>query len=221
MPPRPTELDRDRGVRWGQWRREDDLLRLHLVDELVRVEPPDVPLALVCTQGQHDLCCAVEGRPVVAAADADSRFDAWECSHLGGDRFAANLLLLPSGILFGGLTTATAATVLDAAATGRVVLQHYRGRCGDPSPAQATQWFLMRALGEARPETVTVDPPAAADTLARPAGAVTMTAEHAGTRYRLDLTWTASEPAHLTCRARGDARFRSWNLERVQEFSRM
>jgi hypothetical protein len=209
-PERWAVVDRDRGVSWGSWSAEADLLRLDLAAELARVRPAAVPLALVCTQGRHDLCCAVEGRPVVAAAATDSRFDVWECSHLGGDRFAANLLLLPSGRLFGGLTAALVPKLLSAAAADRVLLGNYRGRCGDPSVVQAAQWHLLNALGEDRPDQVVVEPPATPP--AAPAGALSVTARHAGQVYRLDLAWAPSSPTHLTCRATHDAQVREWTL---------
>lgn len=196
------------GTRWGRWRRDEDLLAVDLgpdpVDGDAWSPDPGRPLALVCTQGRHDLCCAVEGRPVVAAA-ADPRIDVWECSHLGGDRFAANLLWLPDGYLFGGLSAATTAPVLQAALQGRVVLDHFRGRCGDPVVVQAGRWHLMRMLGEDRPDQVRIE-------AVRPAEGGerrnTVTAGHAGRRYRLELEWSWTEPQHLTCRAAGDARVR-------------
>jgi hypothetical protein len=207
-------VERDRGVRWGSWSSEEDLLRLDLAAELALVEPAALPLALVCTQGRHDVCCAVEGRPVVAAATTDPRFDVWECSHVGGDRFAANLLLLPSGLLLGGLTAAVTPEVLSAAASGRVLLEHYRGRFGDPAPAQAAQWHLMNALGEDDPAQVAVDPvPTTGEALSRASGVVTVTAHHAGRSYRLDLAWFPSSPNHLTCRAPTETRVREWTLD--------
>lgn len=58
-------------------------------------------LWLVCTHGKRDACCAKFGRPVVdalAAVDADAT---WEVSHIGGHRFAGNVLVLPSGEVYG------------------------------------------------------------------------------------------------------------------------
>src|SRR3712207_7703861 len=43
-----------------------------------------------------------------------SGWDVWECSHLGGDRFAANVLLVPTGDLFGSLDAASAVDVVRA-----------------------------------------------------------------------------------------------------------
>jgi hypothetical protein len=209
-------VERGRGVRWGHWRTGADLRELDVVAELARIDragsPGERPLALVCTQGRHDVCCAIEGRPVAAAAARDVRVAVWECSHVGGDRFAANLLLLPSGLMFGGVTAATAPAVLDAALVGRVVLEHFRGRVGDPGPVQAAQWHLLRALGEDRPDRVRLDPAPATPNASGAAGTVSLVGHHAGARYRLELAWSPSAPNHLTCRATADTRVRTYQL---------
>lgn len=199
----------DGGLLWGEWRTDDELRDLDVAAAVPAFDPASQrPVALVCTHGRHDLCCAVEGRPVAAAAHADPAVDAWECSHLGGDRFAANLLFLPSGLLFGGLGPAETGPVLAAARDGRVLLEHFRGRCGDPVPAQAVQWLLMRALAEDRPDRVVVEQ---VDQL--PGAGLTALARHGDHRYRLRLAVGRTDPARLTCRAPGEARARTYRLE--------
>ncbi|HET6740591.1 MAG TPA: sucrase ferredoxin, partial [Kribbella sp.] len=59
------------------------------------------PVYLVCTHGRHDACCAVRGRPVAAALASAYPERTWECSHIGGDRFAANVVVLPHGLFYG------------------------------------------------------------------------------------------------------------------------
>jgi hypothetical protein len=203
-------VERDTGIRWGDWQSEADLEGLDVEAEFAAISGPAAkPVVLICTQGRHDVCCAIEGRPVAAAAAADDRVDAWECSHLGGDRFAANLLHLPSGLLFGGLTAQTTPAVLDAVTSGRVLLEHFRGRYGDAAVGQAAQWFLMQTLQEDRPENVRVvrvDPPGADE-----AGQAVV-AEHSGQTYRLRVASTVAAPQHLTCRAQADSRVRYYHL---------
>ena len=58
----------------------------------------------MCTHGRHDACCAERGRPVAAALTAARPEQTWEVSHVGGDRFAANLLVLPEGLYYGQVT---------------------------------------------------------------------------------------------------------------------
>jgi hypothetical protein len=203
------------GLLWGEWRQDEELLELDVTAALPAFDPAEQrPVALVCTHGRHDLCCAIEGRPVVAAAAADPLVDVWECSHLGGDRFAANLLWLPAGLLFGGLTAAGTGPLLAAARSGRVRLEHFRGRCGDSEVAQAAQWFGMRELAEDRPDEVVVErvePRSGSGT--GPGSVLVAVVRRAGVRYRLRLSVGRSEPAHLTCRARVDARVRTYRLE--------
>ena len=111
---------------------------------------PAEPLLLVCTQGRHDPCCAVRGRPV-AKALAERRPDStWECSHLGGDRFAANLLVLPQGVYLGRVTAADADAVLQALADGRVPARWFRGRTAFPPVVQAAQHLAAERTGADR-----------------------------------------------------------------------
>ena len=61
-------------------------------------EPADGSIEFICTHSGRDACCAVLGRQEVTRTPG-----AWECSHLGGHRFAATSLVLPDGNCFGRL----------------------------------------------------------------------------------------------------------------------
>nr|WP_269204715.1 sucrase ferredoxin [Motilibacter deserti] len=91
-------------------------------------EPVDGPALLVCTHGAKDMCCAVEGRPLARALEAVHGDRVWECSHVGGDRFAGNLVVAPHGEYHGHLDPAGALTAAAAAVAGRVELAGFRGR---------------------------------------------------------------------------------------------
>ena len=108
------------------------------------------PLLLVCTHGRHDQCCAVRGRPLAAALSALRREQVWECSHIGGDRFAANLLVLPQGLYLGRVPGEEAAAVVEALESGRLPVAYDRGRSSLPSPVQAAQHFARAATGRDR-----------------------------------------------------------------------
>ena len=112
---------------------------------------------LVCTNGRHDACCADFGRPVVRALAAASHPEVWECSHIGGDRFAANIVCLPTGVYFGRVEPDDAVGMLADFATGLLDLDHYRGRSCYSPLAQAAELFLRRELGEARLDGVVLD----------------------------------------------------------------
>jgi hypothetical protein len=106
------------------------------------------PLVLVCAHGRHDTCCAVGGRPVAAAlADADP--DAvWECSHIGGCRFAPTMVLLPHGFVLGGLPDPGSALEALARYRARAVDERWmRGRSSLPPAVQAAQHAARTRLG--------------------------------------------------------------------------
>jgi hypothetical protein len=138
-------------VQWGPWRDPGDLLGLDLAAALPDGATATGPqrLALVCTNGKRDQCCAVRGRPV-AAAIAAAGWDTWECSHLGGHRFAATIMLLPTGDMFGWLDPESAAEVVRRFDAGEVVPSHYRGRCGQSAPVQAALHAAAVRLGDFR-----------------------------------------------------------------------
>ena len=112
-------------------------------------------LFCVCTHGRHDACCAERGRPVAAALAAAHPEETWEVSHIGGDRFAGNLLVLPHGLYYGRLDAPTAVAV--GAATTRPA-SSTSTTCAaaraSPMPVQAAEIALRRELGETRNDAV-------------------------------------------------------------------
>jgi hypothetical protein len=104
------------------------------------------PLYLVCTNGRHDACCADFGRPVVRAL-ASAGIEAWEVSHVGGDRFAANVVCLPDGVYFGRVEPAGAARLLREHGAGRIDLTHYRGRSCYSPLLQSAERFVREDTG--------------------------------------------------------------------------
>ncbi|MFD0692362.1 sucrase ferredoxin [Actinomadura fibrosa] len=110
-------------------------------------EPVTEPVLLVCTHGRRNACCARTGAPLARALNA--RFDrlVWETTHVGGDRYAANLVCLPHGIYYGDLGETEAVAAVDAYLRGEVVLDRLRGRAGLPEPAQAAEHFVRAHTG--------------------------------------------------------------------------
>jgi hypothetical protein len=132
-------------------RHPDELLEIDLGElshgRSVGGEPIEEPLYLVCTNGKHDACCAEYGRPVIDALAPMLDGRVWECSHVGGDRFAGNLVCLPDGLYYGHLDPAVAASVVATHEAGRVDLDHWRGRSALPFPAQSAEAYVRRQLG--------------------------------------------------------------------------
>jgi len=106
------------------------------------------PLLLVCTHGRREVCCARFGRPVAVALAARFGPLVWETTHVGGDEFAANLVLLPEGAYFGRLDPRRAVVVAERALAGELELDAYRGTAGRSAQAQAAEAHLRRTLDE-------------------------------------------------------------------------
>jgi hypothetical protein len=70
----------------------------------------------------------------------------WECSHIGGDRWAANLVLLPDSLYFGHQDGASARRVLAAHDAGRLELLGFRGRTTSRLVEQAAEHHVRATL---------------------------------------------------------------------------
>lgn len=121
-------------------------------------------------------------------------WEVWETTHLGGCRFAANVLALPDGELFGSLDPGSAPTVLAALRDGRLVPAYHRGRFGEPREAQAARHHVMAAVGDDRVTAVqagTVHPLGG--------GVCDVDVRHGEDAYRVRLVSRREAPARLTC----------------------
>ena len=180
-----------------------DLLALRRPEPAGIGVPVTEPLLLVCTNGRHDRCCADRGRPL-AGALASSRHGelVWESSHIGGDRFAGNLVCLPDGLYFGRVGPAEASRVADAYLAGRIDLDHYRGRSCYDMPVQAAEHAVRRQWGLTGVSDLVL-------TGREAAGAGEVGTRWAGpdrtylARVRVE---SAEPPRALTCHSAGEAR---------------
>jgi hypothetical protein len=177
------------------------------------------PLFCVCTHGRHDVCCAEQGRPVAAALSASHPDQTWEVSHIGGDRFAGNVLVLPEGLYYGRVSPEAASALAQRHEAGRVDLDRLRGRSAYPFLMQAADAMLRRHLGVEEvygvqpvgSQRLFVDGAArvfavdlAVDTRS-PRRPATATPEHPGHElWRVTLRTEPGPPTQLTCRARRD-----------------
>ncbi|OBA96200.1 sucrase ferredoxin [Mycobacteriaceae bacterium 1482268.1] len=108
------------------------------------------PVVAVCAHGKHDQCCAVRGRSACTAIAAQYPEYTWECSHLGGDRFAATMLVLPEGLCYGRVDSADSAELVRLYLEGRLDNRFLRGRTSLPHAVQAAQHFARDAFGDDR-----------------------------------------------------------------------
>lgn len=130
-------------VRWGPLPTDE-----HLLDVLagkVQGTISTEPVYLVCTHGRHDACCAVRGRPVAAALASAYPERTWECSHIGGDRFAANVVVLPHGLFYGHVPPTRAVELARQYDKGLVIPDLLRGSGAFTPPVQAAQHFAREA----------------------------------------------------------------------------
>jgi hypothetical protein len=106
------------------------------------------PLYIVCTHGKRDRCCALYGRPLYDALrhETDSG-RVWQSSHVGGDRFAGNAVVLPHGLYYGRVGPADAARVVAATTAGQIDLDAYRGRSAYSFAVQAGERALRECEG--------------------------------------------------------------------------
>lgn len=196
-------------LRWSTRSTDADLLDFPL-DGSIGVDHDD-PTYLICTHGGHDVCCAVRGRPLARSLLAAGPADVWETSHLGGDRFAANVVVLPSGHLYGQVPGDGAALV-QAHARGEVLLDHLRGRAGLTPPAQAAQQHARTQLGLLGTEDLPVRAVRSltADEAGTERWAVTMTGPDVDVVATLESR-LSSESRLLTCQALRPSRWRTWH----------
>ena len=146
--------DGSTALSWGSFGADAELLDLPL-DPAAGVAD-DAPLYLVCAHSKHDTCCALRGRPVAAALELQRPGRVWECSHIGGERFAANVLVLPSGLMYGRVLPFAAPEFVSATEAGEVVGALLRGRIGLPPAAQAALAFGYEHLALRRRDALSV-----------------------------------------------------------------
>jgi hypothetical protein len=114
------------------------------------------PLALVCTNGKRDRCCALLGRPLAAELASSGAEGVWEVTHLGGHRFSPTVLVLPYGYAYGRAEAHLLKEVLQGAGEGRVVVEGCRGRSAWERPGQAAELAVRTGIGEYAAETLSV-----------------------------------------------------------------
>ena len=143
-------VNAETGLTWWHEVRDDrELLDIPLTPGAA-AEGSREPIYLVCTHGRKDVCCAMRGRPIAEHLASHRPEATWEATHVGGDRFAANLVALPHGLYYGQLTPDTTLAAVKAYEGGEVVPQQLRGRATLPPPAQAAECFACQELGENR-----------------------------------------------------------------------
>ena len=156
---RQPELDREQttffaGTAEGLYRAEIDgygaVTDLDLATDLGNQSMPRVEGSqyFVCTNGQRDLCCARFGLPAYARLRELVGERAWQTTHVGGHRFAPNVLTLPQGVLYGRVRPEAVPRFVEDVEAGRLARDHVRGRSALPAHAQAAEMALDEEMLE-------------------------------------------------------------------------
>ena len=129
---------------------------LRQYDDLAQIDIPSVaagrklaggriseqPLFLICTHGKRDKCCAIFGRPLYKSLRQIEGENVWQSSHVGGDRFAGNLVCFPHGLFYAHATEESGRRIARAYRERRLVLDEFRGRACYAYHVQAAEFFV-------------------------------------------------------------------------------
>ena len=195
---------------WGTFESDDELSDLD--PGAPSGTPTDAPTFLVCTHGRRDPCCAGRGWPVAVALTTELPEQTWQCSHVGGDRFAANVVILPHGLYYGHVTPDNAVAIARRHLEGRVTLESLRGRSTFAPAVQAAEHFArvesgLEAIDAFRP----------LDVEGRADGAVVVRLAVGDGVRSVVVREHESEPIpRLTCGARVATPIREWELVDLQ-----
>ena len=195
---------------WGTFEADDELCDLDPGSP--SGTPTDAPTFLVCTHGRRDPCCAGRGWPVAVALTAELPDQTWQCSHVGGDRFAANVVILPHGLYYGHVTPDDAVAIARGHLEGRVTVASLRGRSTFAPAAQAAEHFARLEYG-----LEAIDALRPLDVAGRGDGAVVVRLAVGEGVRSVVLREHESEPiSRLTCGARVATPIREWELVDLQ-----
>jgi hypothetical protein len=153
------------------------------------------PIICVCTHARHDQCCAVKGRPVAAVLDATHPNETWECSHLGGDRFAATMMIFPAGLYYGRVSEADAPGLVEQYRKGRVDPRYFRGRSSSPNVVQAAEAVARAEFPDDAIDAFTHRSTASVQ------GGWKVAFDHGSDRVVVHLAGSTSAPLLTTCEA--------------------
>jgi hypothetical protein len=181
--------------------RIDDAPTLDPRDRAAYEDPGGEPLVVVCTHGRRDPCCAELGRPLAEAAATAARGVSWESTHVGGDRFAGNLVAFPHGLYFGRVQPAE---------VGGLMRAYRDGRSSHPIHVQAAERALRELLGSSRIDAV------APTGGRRRADRAQVAFETSTGAHRVLLERHPGTPMRLTCHASSEQARGAWRVRGIE-----
>jgi hypothetical protein len=117
--------------------------RASAYDRYIRTEP----LFIACTNGRKDPCCARYGMRAYNALVQQVGHLAWQSTHIGGCRFAGNVVCFPHGIYYGHVDPDDVAPILEEYRRQRLYLEKYRGRLSLSLEADVAEYCLRLETG--------------------------------------------------------------------------
>ena len=114
----------------------------HLDIDTAQMDEVHDPQYFVCTNGQRDLCCARYGLPVYAELRNLVGERAWQTTHVGGHRFAPNVLTLPQAAIYGRVFVDEVPEFTTRIENGELSTRHLRGRSAYPPEAQVAETLV-------------------------------------------------------------------------------
>jgi hypothetical protein len=192
---------------------QDDLTGIDLAAALAGGPSPfrsvAHPVFVVCTHGKRDRCCARRGRPLYdALRDAAPHGEVWQSTHVGGDRFAGNVVALPHGTYHGRVAPGDVTRLLSALARGNVDVGSYRGRSAYPFPVQAAEQAVRESQGLHGVDDLTL---LGSERRQTDAWRVRFRTPD-GAAHRLEVVAELGEPELLTCEAAEPRRARRYRV---------
>jgi hypothetical protein len=185
-----------------------------LAEGELRGIPVGHPLLVVCTHGKRDRCCAKNGGPLYDALCRETESDwVWQATHVGGDRFAGNVVVLPQALYYGRVQPPDVPALLQAHAAGRVDLDRYRGRAAYTFATQAAEHAIREAVGLLGIDDLTF---VACKRTGDDAWRVRFRGPD-GTVHEADIAAeSADEPVYLTCGAAEPSRPRHYSATAIR-----
>ncbi|MGE6221072.1 sucrase ferredoxin [Nubsella zeaxanthinifaciens] len=130
-------------------------MHINSYQDLIKLDLYDLPIdskiikhyIFICTNGKKDKCCSKFGYSSFKnfeSNNCEDKVDIWQCSHLGGDRFAATCLVLPQGAYYGRIQDCNPKSFIDNLLDEKLILENLRGRSIYDGYIQAAEYFIRK-----------------------------------------------------------------------------
>jgi hypothetical protein len=120
-----------------------DLLEIDIISKFDNNDNNHEFLYLICTNGKKDKCCGKFGKLLYSQISKNNP-NIWECSHMGGDRFASNVLVVPSFTVYGRVDLNIMKDIIRYTETELIYLNSYRGHSALSLYSQAAENFIRK-----------------------------------------------------------------------------